>query len=429
MKRQGFSSFSQQQSSGGYGGGGISFGGGGSSYGGGGSSYSGSFRNQRSGLSFGGGSGGGGVGYSFGSGGSGFSSSGLSVGGGYSSSSSLSIGGGGGLIGNEKSTMINLNDRLATYLEKVKSLEKSNSELELELKQFQIGTALKPIDFAAYDAIIKPLRDKILQVHLGNARVALDLDNASLAARDFQSKYENELNTRQMVEGDIMELRAMKEDYIRNCKDMENDITASQEELVYLRKNHEEELVILRQQVAGTVSVEVQAEQGPDLNVLMAEMRAQYEASCKSNQDAMKTWFETQVESQTVAAVQVNEAAESSKLQLSELKRQYQSLQTEYDSIYSVILSLESTIEGINDNYAGQLCKLKMTISNLEIELGGARATMIQKNNEYTSLLNVKMQLEKEIATYRELLQGTGVSGQETTTVTKTMVKTATMIK
>lgn len=376
-------------------------------------------KSSSSGYGFGGSGGGGGYGFGVSSGGMSVGSSSSSS---YSGSSSL-MGGAGGLIGNEKHTMISLNDRLAVYLEKVRSLEKANTELEVQLKEFQVGTALKPIDYAAYDAIIKPIRDQILKVHLSNARLALDLDNASLAARDFQTKYENELNTREMVEGDIMDLKAMKEDYIRNCKDMEGDITAAQEELVYLRKNHEEELVILRQQVAGTVSVQVDSSDRTDLAKLLADMRAKHEATCKANQDDMKTWYESQVQTQTIAAVQVNEAAESAKVQLTELKRQWQTLQTEYDSLCSAICSLENTVAGIQDNYAGQLSRLTMSVSSLEMELGNIRNDMVLKTKEYSNLLNIKMQLEKEIATYRELLQGSGFSqGQETSNVT--VVKT-----
>lgn len=69
---------------------------------------------------------------------------------------------GGLLFGNEKMAMQNLNDRLASYLEKVRSLEQSNAKLEMQIKQWcETNGPSTTRDYSAYYKQIEELKNQV----------------------------------------------------------------------------------------------------------------------------------------------------------------------------------------------------------------------------------------------------------------------------
>lgn len=68
--------------------------------------------------------------------------------------------------------------------------------------------------------------------------------------------------------------------------------------------------------------------------------------------------------------------------------------------------TLEASLGETELRYNSHLAELQERISCLEQQLAELRSEMECQNHDYTELLDVKSRLEKEIATYRGLLEG-----------------------
>ncbi|XP_021031827.1 keratin, type I cytoskeletal 13 isoform X1 [Mus caroli] len=315
---------------------------------------------------------------------------------------------GGLLSGNEKITMQNLNDRLASYLDKVRALEAANADLEVKIRDWHLkqSPASPERDYSAYYKTIEELRIKILEATTDNNRIVLEIDNARLAADDFRLKYENELTLRQSVEADINGLRRVLDELTLAKTDLEMQIESLNEELAYLKKNHEEEMKEFSNQVVGQVNVEMDATPGVDLTRVLTEMREQYEALAEKNRRDAEEWFQAK-SAELNKEVSSNAAMiQTSKTEITELRRTLQGLEIELQSQLSMKAGLESTLAETECRYALQLQQIQGLISSIEAQLSELRSEMECQNQEYKMLLDIKTRLEQEIATYRSLLEG-----------------------
>ncbi|ROL47757.1 Keratin, type I cytoskeletal 42 [Anabarilius grahami] len=381
-------------------------------YGGG---YGGSTRISSSRISSGGGYGGYG-GYAGGYGGG--------LGGGYGGG--LGGGYGGGLSAgfvisgdtdymqlNEKATMQNLNDRLASYLEKVRSLEAANATLERQIREYyEKKGPIAQRDYSAYWNTIKDLKDKIKNATINNANILLQIDNSKLAADDFRIKYEHELVMRQSVEADIANLRRLLDQTTLTKADLEMQIETLQDELAFMKKNHQEDLAALRSQLTGTVNVEVDAAPQQDLNKVLDEIRSHYENIIQKHRREQEDWFKNQTAGLNKEVAQSTEIIQTTKTQITDLRRTLQGLEIELQSQLSMKAALENSLADTEARYSAMLASYQNQINMLEAELCQMRASIEQQGRDYVMLLDIKSRLEQEIATYRSLLENQDIKTQ-----------------
>ncbi|XP_004609003.2 keratin, type I cytoskeletal 20 [Sorex araneus] len=315
------------------------------------------------------------------------------------------------LTGNEKMAMQNLNDRLASYLEKVRSLEQSNASLELKVKQwYEANAPSSPRDYSAYYRQIEELRNQIKDAELDRARCILKIDNARLAIEDFKIKYEAEKAIRFSVESDVQGLNKVFDDLTLNKADLEVEIEESAKELALMKKEHEEEVKSLRGHMNKSVTVEVDAAPGRNLGAIMNEMRQKYEAMAQENLQKAKEQFELQIGSLqqevTLSAEELKEAEGQAKM----LRQTYQSYEIDIRSLVNMKESLEQRLEDTKIRYGEQHDTIQLQLNILKDQLIQIKNDTQQHMKEYDLLLDIKTRLEQEIATYRRLLEGEDVS-------------------
>ncbi|KAF4112347.1 keratin, type I cytoskeletal 18b [Onychostoma macrolepis] len=310
-------------------------------------------------------------------------------------------------LGNEKGHMQNLNDRLATYLETVRRLEQENSKLEMQIREALEKGGPEARDFSKYNAILDDLRRKVFDATSDNARLVLQIDNARLATDDFRVKFENEMAIRQSVEGDIAGLKKVIDDTNIGRMNVEAEIESLKEELAFLKKNHENEIGELQNQIAQSgVQVDIDAPKGQDMSLVMEEMRANYEKLALKNAEELKMWHESQISEVQVQVAQNTEALQGAQMEMNELRRQIQTLEIELASQQNLKASLEDTLRNTELRSNAEMEKYNTIMLQLEAELGQLRSKITEQGQEYEALLNMKMKLEAEINTYKKLLDG-----------------------
>uniref|UniRef100_A0A8C4TGR2 IF rod domain-containing protein n=1 Tax=Erpetoichthys calabaricus TaxID=27687 RepID=A0A8C4TGR2_ERPCA len=299
---------------------------------------------------------------------------------------------------NGKEVMQKLNERLASYLEKVHTLELANSSLEQNIREWYKQQTPMPRDLSEYERTVASLQDQFDASNQHNTQIVLQIDNAKLAADDYKMKYDSELSMRQAVEADTVGLKKLLDELTFAKNTLDKQVEELKEERLSLKKNHTEEMNTLLAKQGTTINVEVDAVPGVDLKSAIAEIRAQYEEAVERNQQ------ETEFDDLNQQVSSSTEELQSGRSQLAELKRTIQSLEIEVQSLISLKQALEGSLHETEQHNYTQLSELQNLINQLEAELAQLKGDASRQDEEYKALLDLKTRHELEIQEYRRLL-------------------------
>ncbi|XP_072118485.1 keratin, type I cytoskeletal 18-like [Mobula birostris] len=312
---------------------------------------------------------------------------------------------------NQQDELQGLNKRLAAYMNKVKTLETANKELEDKIKDALAKRGTTTRDWQSYEKPVVDICKQVQDTNMDNAGLTLQLDNCELASDDFKVKWQSEMDLRQSVEQDLNGLRKILEETNIGRGQVEAQIEALNEELRYLRKNHQEEVDELRRQISKSdVLVELDNSEEEDLGQMINKIREEYQVLADQNKKEAEECYRKKFDSASLEVSKNNEALQAAKLNVTDLRRQIKALEVEQRTLGATIQSLEDTLQDTEERVAAELQSLANTIASLEQQLAQHRTDLKNRGMEYQALLNTKMRLQAEIDTYRKLLEGDGLS-------------------